>query len=700
MNRMLRNRHQKPDIESDSHRADSLAAQNMAISLRDQPQANLPCRPASYATPASAFASRYLPPIQELKLPITDPAYLPSQWQKQNSCHVRHSSNAPVPLYDHQTPRLGHVVPESNGYQPHPHPEDMDNSSCHQEREPKRSRLEVQDWEKRVWARSERMHAMDNTSQQQNFPHVWVTSAHLPPELPPLSQTRQPPCQLPCREQPPTYPSPPYLLEESSRARSGYLAPSSRRPSSVFSGSTLSDSPGTRRTTTVSTSGASPPSSPAATSTFSDDTRPSSIAPDDFEDIPTFEQIYNVPQISLGPRNTGRTSILERFPTEVFMRIMMYVDWKQQILLKRCNTNLHHMVNLEAIPWELKTATLLYEENYEPRNFAKKAPKTKGAEAAEDEDTDDDLPSDYDAPLPTKGAKGKAAQKKGKGKAKTRRSKPQTKEKAHPDTLGKWACHFCFKILPAQFFEGKCLEENTSRSTKDQKKAQNTKSEKKSDMRVEYVRVVSVNPARVPEWLTKDMLAMRATGDVATYVRQRMEKGVNCDDLRFYYKDIHMATHCIAPVRGVTPVYTAASTATPPGCETYRPFFKIPGVNASRGLDSYTYTYEIGIPENLNRAEDPMVLPRSRPVGRILQPQKRSYNHFTDAAGPAPVVGDVIPLRRFCIPCGAKNGAYRRDCNRKILSKVDEGWWVCDCRQVRPAGKGNNCPDCGRKVIY
>ncbi|ROV99411.1 hypothetical protein VSDG_03911 [Cytospora chrysosperma] len=542
---------------------------------------------------------------------------------------------------------------------------------------------------------------MDHDSPQQDFSNAWMTSAHLPCELPPTSQARQSACPQPCGEQPPAYPSPPYFLEEPGRARSGYLAPPSRRPSSVFSESSLSDSPGTKRITTASISGASAPSSPAATSTFSDVTRSGSTAPDDSDGTPTFEQIYNVPQINLVPRDTERTSILERFPTEVFMRIMMYVEWKQQILLKRCNTNLYHVVNLEAIPWELKTATLLHEENYNPRNFPKKAPKTKEAGVAEDEDTDNDLQSDDEAPPPTKGAKGKASQTKSKGKAQAKKSKPQTKEKAHPDTLGKWACHCCFRILPAQFFEGKCLEENTSRSAKDQKKkAQNAKSDKKSDVRVEYVRIISVSPARVPQWLTKDMSKMRPTRDVATYVRQRMERGVNCDDLRFYYKDINTATHCIAPVRGVTPVYTASSTVTPPGCDTYRPFFKIPGVNASRGLDSDTYTYEICIPADSVRDEDPMILPRSQPVGRIPQPQKRAYDYLRDTAGPTPEIGDVIPLRRFCIPCGAKNGAYRRDCNRKIISKNEEGWWVCDCRQVRQAGRGTNCPDCGRKVIY
>lgn len=384
----------------------------------------------------------------------------------------------------------------------------------------------------------------------------------------------------------------------------------------------------------------------------------------------------------------------------------MYVPYKEQIRLKWCNINICNRVFLEAVPWEIKTAILLHEENFEPSNFPKKAPKSKDAADTYVEDTDDDLPSDDDTPPPSKGTKGKAAEtkSKGKGKAKTptKRAKPQKKEKAHPATLGKWACYCCFSILPAQFFEGKCLEEIPSRSAKDpKKKDQNAKTDKKSDVRVDHVRVISVNPAQVPEWLTKDRLEMRATSDMASYVRQRMEIGVNCDDMRFYYKDVNTATHCIAPVRGVNPVYTATTTDTIPGCETYRPFYKMPGVNPSRGLVSDSYTYEICIPVDAVRDEEPMVLPRSQPVGKICQPpQKRAYDLFKDAAGPPPQIGDVIPLRRFCIPCGAKNKAYRRDCNRKVISKSDEGWWVCDCRQVRRAGRGNNCSDCGRKVIY
>ncbi|KUI70587.1 hypothetical protein VM1G_06068 [Cytospora mali] len=540
---------------------------------------------------------------------------------------------------------------------------------------------------------------MDHGVQQPDFPYNWGASTHLPCEFPLPSQPRQLGSPQASREQPLAYPSPPYLLDETSRARNGHPGLSPRRPSSVFSGSSLSESPRTRRNTIALTGGASPPDSPSAISTFSDlEIRPSSTTPDGSIDTPTFEQIHNISQVILTPRKSTNPCILERFPTEVFMRVMMYVDWKDQIALRRCNTRLYRMVNLEAIPWEIKTATLLHEENYDPKNFPKKVSKTKDAEDAECEDSDDDVPSDYDV-SPTKGAKGKASRRKSKAKTKTK--KHQTKEKPHPDTLGKWACHCCFKMLPAEYFEGKCLEENINRSAKDQKRrGQNTKQDKKADMRVEYVRVIAVNPARAPEWLTKDKLVMKPAGDVEAYVRQRMERGVNCDDLRHYYKDINTATHCIAPVRGVAPVFTASTTAIPSGCEIYRPFFKIPGVSTSRGVDNDTYTYEIYIPAEATREENPMVLPRSQPVGRIPQPQKRAYDHFQDTLGPAPEIGDIIALRRFCILCGAKNGAYRRDCNRKIISKTNEGWWVCDCRQVRQAGRGNNCPDCGRKVIY
>lgn len=469
----------------------------------------------------------------------------------------------------------------------------------------------------------------------------------------------------------------------------------------MFSGRTLSKSPETRWTAIASSSRSSAPNSPSATTTFSDSTRPSSIAPVELDVTRTFEQIHNVPQVVLAPRETERASILERFPMEVFMRIMMYVDWKEQILLRRCNSNLHGMVNLEAIPWEIKTATLLYEENYTPVNFAKTVVKANDAEIAKEEDTAEALASDDDAAPQTKGAKGKGARKKGKKGARTAKPKSQTKEKVHPDSLGRWACHCCFKMLPAQYFEGKLPENSNNGSVRTKKEGgKDTESDKKSDMRVGYVRVIAVNPARVPEWLTKDRMEMKATGDVAAYVRQRMERGVNCDDLRWYYKDITTATHCIAPVRGVTPVFTASPTAIPPGCDTHRPFFKLPGVNTSRGINMDTYTYEICIPEGCLRDEDPMVLPRSEPVSRISQPQTRGYDHYTDTTGPAPEIGDVIALRRFCILCGAKNGAYRRDCNRKIISKTDEGWWVCDCRRVRQTGVGKNCPDCGRRVIY
>ena len=408
-------------------------------------------------------------------------------------------------------------------------------------------------------------------------------------------------------------------------------------------------------------------------------------------------------KVFVAPRETMGTSILERFPMEIFMRIMMHVGWKHQKLLKQCNATLFHRVNLEAIPWQVKTAILLEEENFDPRNFPKKVPKTKDAQESESEDADNDLFSDDDTFPPAESARGKYPHRKSKAKLRTRRPKPQTKEKPHPDSLGRWACYCCYRMLPAKFFEGKYLKDNGSTSGKDHKKrGQNTEVGKKTDMRVEYVRVIAVNPAQVPEWLNKDRLKMKATEDIATYVTQRMERGVDCDDLRIYYKDVNTETHCIAPIRGVVPAFTAKSTATPLGCETYRPFFLIPGTNTPRGEEHDTYTYEICIPKGADRELNPMVLPGpgSEPIARIIQPQTCAYDPLEDTVGLAPKIGDIMALRRFCILCGAKNGAYRRDCNRKIISKTEEGWWVCDCRQVRQAGRGRDCPDCGRKVIY
>lgn len=380
------------------------------------------------------------------------------------------------------------------------------------------------------------------------------------------------------------------------------------------------------------------------------------------------------------------------------MRIMLHCDWKQQILLRRCNSNIFDMVMLDAIPWEIKTAILLHEENYNPKNFPKKVSRPQDG-GLRGEDSDAASSSDDEGPSSTKAN----TRKRGQGRGPSR-PKSQAKNRSRTEDIDKFACYSCFKILPAYYFEGKHLENKTTRSPKGQKKFEhNNQSDKKVDTRVEYVQVVSVNPGRLPEWLVLDKAKVTAT-DVKSYVTEYMKKGVNCDDLRLYYKDIASATHCIAPIRGVNPYFTASSTPTPPHCETYRPVYQVQGSNIpGASVDNNAYTYEICIPEESVREDSPMGQPQIRPSTRICQPQQQSR---TDAFGvgpsaPAPQVKEIIALRRFCILCGAKYGAYTRECNRKIISKhTEEGWWVCACPKVREAGVGKNCPECSSNVIY
>ncbi|KAI7781382.1 hypothetical protein LA080_014816 [Diaporthe eres] len=419
--------------------------------------------------------------------------------------------------------------------------------------------------------------------------------------------------------------------------------------------------------------------------------RPGSAGPGD--KMPTFEELYDVPQVNLAPRETERKSILERFPMEIFMRIMVHCDWKKQILLRRCNSNMYDMVKLDAIPWEKKTAILLHEENYNPENFQKKTSRSQDDTGPGTQDSDAASSPDDEGPSLSKAIKGKRNQRKLSPKPKQR-----AKDKSRQDDIDKFACYSCFKILPAYYFEGKHLETKTNGTIKGQRKrGHNTQSDKKFDTRVEYVQVISVNPSRPPEWLVKDKAEVRAT-DVESYVTEYMKKGVNCDDLRLHYKDITSGTHCIAPVRGVNPFFTASWSATPPRCETYRPVYQVEAGNIpGAGVDSSAYTYEICIPENSLRDESPMGRPHIRPFTRICQPQQQTRSDASQAgpAAPAPQSKEIIALRRFCILCGAKYGAYTRECNRKIISKVtEEGWWVCACRKVRQAGVGRNCTDC------
>ncbi|KKY30103.1 hypothetical protein UCDDA912_g09969 [Diaporthe ampelina] len=388
---------------------------------------------------------------------------------------------------------------------------------------------------------------------------------------------------------------------------------------------------------------------------------------------------------------------------EIFMRIMLHCDWKQQIQLRVCNSNIYDMVRLDAIPWETKTAILLHEENFDPKNFPKNFPKKVASSQENDGSADydsDAAPSSGDeGPSPSRSNKGRKDQGKGASKHKT-----QAKGMSLGDDIGRFACYSCFKILPAYYFEGRHLENNTSRTVKSQKKpGHNSQSDKKVDTRVEYVQVISVKPGRPPpEWLIKDKAQVTAT-DVESYVTEYMKRGVNCDDLRLHYKDITSGTHCIAPIRGVNPFFTASSSTVPARCETYRPVYQVEASNTpGAGVDRSAYTYEICVPEDSVMDDTPMGRPRVGPFARICQPQQQTTSDTSGVgpSAPAPQVKDIIALRRFCILCGAKYGAYRRECNRKIISKTEERWWVCACPKVRQAGVGRSCPNCGKSVVY
>lgn len=569
----------------------------------------------------------------------------------------------------------------------------------------------------------------------------------------------------------PRYLSPPDVSRSPGLRSTGTL---SRRSSSAFSSSTPTASPVPSQATVASgarRTEASPPDSSTIISTFSDldlDTRAGSAALDDGDVTATFGQIHNVPQVHLVPRETTGPSAskLERLPREVFMRIMMYCGYKDQVLLRQCNYNFYQMVDLEVIPWEEKTATILMEERDNPKNFPRKPPKVQ------DNEDDGGALSDEEG-KPSKRSTTAATTTKGKNfRAKGESSEakqPHLKTKAHPDTLGKWGCFCCYKILPPQYFEGRLLEDKEGRTAKNHKNrgSEGADSDKKVDMRVEYVQVLEVVPGReLPDWLTGDRIQVaKTTTSVETYVKNRMLRGVNRNDLRAYYKDITKDTHLVAPLRGVTPVFTPSNVAIPktildgsilqvddagsktskaitsqggkaspfssttttttsggfqssggipPGCETHRPLYKNWAKPTARGdMESGSYSYEIRIPRGCERDRNALELPNSQPVSRICLPQKKKqqqqqiydYDDGDDdddsyMAEPTLEVGDVVSLRRVCIPCGTKFCVYRRDCNRKIISKTEEGWWVCDCPEVRQAGKSTGCPKCGRKVIY
>lgn len=690
-----------------------------------QPQQTVPqYNSISYKNPTSFPAGRCLPPIQKLQESRTYPAYSINDGVMSPREVSENSLGFPVTPYgDHYAPsqrpqwldqpRLSYdsmrVTPNLTRSYLEVGQYNIPIDS--QEPEFKRCRLGSANWSTSLEASSWEIDALavaksKNASRQASSQQFSLADMPMSSWTTPGNSTTGSSPEIPLehlhkngtwQQHSLAYPSPPRYLDDSAR-RLSYRGSSPRRTSSVFSDGTLTGSPGASRSTAGFDGHRSPPTSPAITSTtLGSDSRPCSTGPG--ESTPTFEEIYDVPIVDLAPRQTERKSILERFPAEIFMRIMMHCDYKKQILLKRCNSNMYDMVRLEAIPWEIKTAVLLYEENFNPENFRRKASRSQ-EDHGSGQDSDAASSSEDEGSLSSKIHEGK----RGRGKD-APKSKSKGKEKQNQETFEKFACYSCYKILPSYYFEGRNLETNRTGMIQ-KKRGHNNQSDKKVDTRVEYVQVISVDPGRTPEWLVKDKAEVRAT-DVETYVTEYMKRGVNCDDLRLHYKDITSGTHCIAPVRGVNPFFTASPSATPPHCETYRPVYQVQAGNGpGAGVDSSAYTYEICIPETSARDENPMGRPRVGPATRICQPQQLQKGP-SGALGlypsaPAPQVKEIIALRRFCILCGAKYGAYRRDCNRRIVSKGPEekGWWVCDCRKSRPTGVGRNCPDCGSSVIY
>lgn len=401
------------------------------------------------------------------------------------------------------------------------------------------------------------------------------------------------------------------------------------------------------------------------------------------------------------------------------MRIMMFSGYKEQVLLRQCSYHLYNLVDLDAIPWATKTAAILSEERYNPANFPKKPPKTSGS--IEKDDEEDETAFGEETEPSTASKKGRVS---GNSRS-TKTQRSQGKTKAHPDTLGRWGCYYCYKILPAYYFEGQLLEDKEGRKAKNHSSRgpNSPESDKKVDMRVEYVQILRNEPGKeLPGWLVQDKRAVGTSSGLEQYVRARMWNGVNCDDLRAYYKDITRTTHLVAPLRGVNPVFTpieirhgdsmgrpASLLETSPespalpdmwsSFDSCRPLYRLRSQNTTRGeADGASYTYEIPVPGNSQKEQDQKETSLSQPVGRVVLPH--GADKIDDEPETSIEAGDVISLRRVCIPCGTRYAVYRRDCNRKIISKTEEAWWVCDCPQVRLANRSTGCPNCKRKVIY
>lgn len=409
------------------------------------------------------------------------------------------------------------------------------------------------------------------------------------------------------------------------------------------------------------------------------------------------------------------------------MRIMMHCSYKSQTILKQCSYTLYNTVDLEAVPSYKKTAEILFEECCNPINFPKKPPKTPINDGkVEERDT---------SPGKESGTSKHTERRVSQEADPCITKKNPGKNKAHPETRGKWGCYCCYKILPACYFEGQLLEDKEGRKAKNHSSrgAATAESDKKVDMSVDYVQILkSVPSPELPDWLTRDKIKVDASS-VDTYIRYRMQKGVNCDDLRAHYEDVTKETHLVAPLRDVNPVYTRSSETIPevpykeapsqlnstqkgskevvilpaplapspavPKQDTRRPLYKLPAQKTIRAdTSSASYTYEITVPFNPEKCKHEYAQsPTSEPIGRVCLPSGHSSG---DTKEPTLQAGDVVPLRRVCIPCGTKYDIYRRECNRRIVSMTDVPWWVCGCRIIRLANESTGCPACGKKVVY
>lgn len=504
--------------------------------------------------------------------------------------------------------------------------------------------------------------------------------------------------------------------------------------SPAYSASTPSHSPVPSQATVASTPRRvrfSPPDTAINLTALSDQassTRANSANLDDGGPTVTFEHVYDVPHVVLPARRPAGLSKLEQLPLEIFNRIMMHCSYKAQTILKKCSYTLYKTVDLEAVPSYKKTAEILFEECCNPINFPKKLPK---APSSDDKDEERDTSPGKESGT-YKNSGGRILREETELSS---AKKSSGKSKAHPDTRGKWGCYCCYKILPACYFEGQLLEDKEGRKPKNHSSrgAATAESDRKVDMSVDYVQILkSVPSPELPDWLTRDRIEVDASS-VETYMRKRVQRGVNCDDLRAHYQDITKEAHLVAPLRGVNPIYTRSSEVIPevpherspsqlnstqksssevtilpaplapstavPRQDSHRPLYRLPVQKTVRAdTDSASYTYEITVPFSPKNCKwSYSKSPTSEPVGRVCLPSGLSPG---DTQEPTLQAGDVLPLRRVCIPCGTKYDIYRRECNRRIVSMTDVPWWVCGCRIIRLANESTGCPACKKKVVY